>query len=322
MWQAEYIRNRLIALHPNLQVDLVPMSTRGDKILDTPLAKVGGKGLFVKELETALINGDADLAVHSTKDVPMELPAGLSLDVICERANPFDAVVLSQQLLSKNDPQLENEQALPMIPAGAVVGTSSLRRQCQMAYARPDLTFKSLRGNVNTRLNHLDQGEFDVIILAAAGLERLGFGERIFAFVAAETLLPAVGQGALSIELRTDDNETHSLLRSLHHEPTAHCVYAERAMNRSLNGGCQVPIAGYATLDGGVLNLRGRVGAIDGTRLLQANRSVHFSEVKQVSESSHTYENAEALGHEVANLLLEDGAEALLSQAYGLNRSD
>lgn len=322
LWQAEFIRARLIALHPGLKVDLVPMSTRGDKILDTPLAKVGGKGLFVKELETALLNGEADLAVHSTKDVPMELPEGLSLDVICERASPFDALVLSQTLASSYDSQKANERPLAMIPLGALVGTSSLRRQCQLAYARPDLTFRSLRGNVNTRLRKLDEGEFDVIILAAAGLERLGFSDRIFSYADVDILLPAVGQGALSLELRADDRDTLSLLQPLHHEATAQCVYAERAMNRRLNGGCQVPIAGYATLDSGSLHIRGRVGSIDGERLLQSEQSVQLATDNVFGETENRYVEATEVGQKVAELLLDDGAEAILAQAYVLNGSN
>ena len=240
------------------------MSTRGDKILDAPLAKVGGKGLFVKELETALLDGRADIAVHSTKDVPMQLPAGLVLPVICQREDPFDALVLPS---IQGDKLLHTITKITDLPKGYTIGTSSLRRQCQLQQRRPDLQFKALRGNVNSRLTKLDNGEFDAIILAAAGLVRLGFADRINFHLPVDWMLPAVAQGALSIECRDDDTDTQALIRPLNDAVSALSVTAERAMNRCLNGGCQVPIAGFAQLNeaGDGLQLEGRVGAVDGS---------------------------------------------------------
>ena len=231
LWQAEYIQQRLLELNPGLQVELVKMVTQGDKILDTPLAKVGGKGLFVKELEVGMLNGDADIAVHSMKDVPVEFPAGLHLAVICEREDPRDAFV-SNRFTSIED-----------LPHGATVGTSSLRRQCQLRAWRPDLKISDLRGNVNTRLAKLDEGKYDAIILASAGLIRLGFSDRIRAFLDTDICLPAIGQGAVGVECRVDDERINALLEPLNHERTHTCVMAERAMNHRLEGGCQVPIA-------------------------------------------------------------------------------
>lgn len=224
MWQANFVKDRLEALYPELQVELVPMSTQGDKILDTPLAKVGGKGLFVKELETAMLEGRADIAVHSMKDVPVEFPEGLGLHTICEREDPRDAFVSNRFT------------AIDELPQGAVVGTSSLRRQCQLRAARPDLVIRDLRGNVNTRLAKLDAGEYDAIILAAAGLKRLEMAHRITAFIEPEQSLPANGQGAVGIECRLDDHELHALLAPLEHPETRIRVLTERAMNRALQG--------------------------------------------------------------------------------------
>ena len=234
LWQAEFVRSTLEAAHPGLQVKLLGMTSRGDQLLDVPLAKVGGKGLFVKELETALLDGSADIAVHSMKDVPMEFPDGLCLGVICEREDPTDAFVSNQF------------KRLEELPAGSVVGTSSLRRECQLRSRRPDLQVRFLRGNVNTRLRKLDDGEYDAIILASAGLIRLGFSERIADSISVEDSLPAGGQGAVGIELRTSDTETLALLQAVHHEKTARRVIAERAMNHRLQGGCQVPSACFA----------------------------------------------------------------------------
>ena len=312
LWQAEAIRDALLALHQGISVELLPLSTRGDKILDAPLAKVGGKGLFVKELEAALIEGRADIAVHSTKDVPMELPAGLELGVICAREDPLDALVLpvnaEHKLTSIDD-----------LPSGALVGTSSLRRQCQLMQRRPDIRFESLRGNVNTRLAKLDAGEFDAIILAAAGLRRLGFADRISVSIAPDALLPAVGQGALSIELRSDDRVMSELLRPLHDGATALCVRAERAMNYRLNGGCQVPIAGFAQLlpvaSGGIeLQFEGSVGAIDGSELLCESGQIAIAGAAEATPDS--LQAAEQLGESVADRLLARGARELLQQAY------
>ena len=237
MWQAEHVAAELKRLHEGLRVELIGMTTRGDKILDAPLAKVGGKGLFVKELEQGMLEGDADIAVHSMKDVPVEFPVGLHLAVIMDREDPLDAFVSNRF------------DSLDALPEGACVGTSSLRRQCQLAARRPDLRIEPLRGNVNTRLRRLDDGEYDAIILAAAGLKRLGFAQRIRARIALEDSLPAIGQGAIGIECRRDDQRVHTLIEPLHHASTAERVGAERAMNARLQGGCQVPIAGHAVHD-------------------------------------------------------------------------
>ncbi|TBV03863.1 hydroxymethylbilane synthase [Stutzerimonas kirkiae] len=291
LWQAEYVKARLQAAHPEVSVSLVPMVSRGDKLLDAPLAKIGGKGLFVKELETALLEGEADIAVHSMKDVPMDFPEGLGLYCICEREDPRDAFVSNRY---------ENLAALPQ---GSVVGTSSLRRQAQLLARRPDLEIRFLRGNVNTRLAKLDAGEYDAIILAAAGLIRLGFAERIRSSISAEQSLPAGGQGAVGIECRSDDTELHALLACLDHAPTALRVTAERAMNKHLNGGCQVPIACYAVIENEQLWLRGLVGQPDGRLLLRA-------------EQHAPLEQAEALGIRVAEALLAQGAGAILQAVY------
>ncbi|MBU0563474.1 hydroxymethylbilane synthase [Stutzerimonas kunmingensis] len=292
LWQAEYVKARLEASHPGLKVSLVPMVSRGDKLLDAPLAKIGGKGLFVKELETALMENEADIAVHSMKDVPMEFPEGLGLYCICEREDPRDAFVSN------------HFDDLDALPPGSVVGTSSLRRQAQLLARRPDLKIQFLRGNVNTRLAKLDAGEYDAIILAAAGLIRLGFGERIRSSISVDESLPAGGQGAVGIECRTTDSELHALLECLNHAPTAIRVVAERALNKRLNGGCQVPIACYAVLEGEQLWLRGLVGQPDGTVLLRA-------------EGRAPAADAEALGVQVAEALLDQGAEQILQAVYG-----
>ncbi len=291
MWQAEHVAAELKRAHPGLEVELLGMSTQGDKILDTPLAKIGGKGLFVKELEQAMLEGRADIAVHSMKDVPAELPEGLHLSVIMQREDPRDAFVSNQY------------SSFESLPEGARVGTSSLRRQCQLAEARPDLQIKPLRGNVNTRLRKLDEGEYDAIILASAGLKRLGFEPRITAFIAPEQSLPAIGQGAIGIECRSDDAQVNALIAPLHHVDTAACVHAERAMNNRLMGGCQVPIAGYAMLEAGNLWLRGLVGEIDGSRILRG-------------EAEGTPDEAESLGVGLAERLLEWGADEILSTLY------
>ncbi|MCO8102383.1 hydroxymethylbilane synthase [Acinetobacter indicus] len=291
LWQAEHIRARLEALHAGLNVELVTFVTQGDKILDTPLAKIGGKGLFVKELEAALLDGRADLAVHSMKDVPMALPEGLSLAVICEREDPLDAFV-SNTYASFQD-----------LPQGAKVGTSSLRRKCQILKARPDLEIIDLRGNVGTRLSKLDAGQYDAIILASAGLKRLGLSERISHTLAPEVSLPAVGQGALGLECRTNDQAVLELILPLMDDETNVCVRAERAFNAYLEGGCQVPIAGYATLKDGQLSMEGRVGSVDGQALLSAQLSA-------------APEQAEQLGEQLAQNLLAQGAGELLKALY------
>ncbi|MFQ2911763.1 hydroxymethylbilane synthase [Aeromonas sp. PS2Canimalfood6] len=291
LWQANFVKDRLEALHPDLQVELVPMSTQGDKILDTPLAKVGGKGLFVKELETAMLEGRADIAVHSMKDVPVEFPDGLGLHTICEREDPRDAFV------SNHFNQIDE------LPQGAVVGTSSLRRQCQLRAARPDLVIRDLRGNVNTRLAKLDAGEYDAIILAAAGLKRLDMAHRIAAFIEPEQSLPANGQGAVGIECRLDDHELHALLAPLEHPETRIRVLTERAMNRALQGGCQVPIGAYALVQGEEVWLRGLVGSPDGARVIR-------------DEIRGPLAEGEALGHTLAQRLLAAGADVILAEVY------
>ncbi|WP_290436360.1 hydroxymethylbilane synthase [Aeromonas caviae] len=291
LWQANFVKDRLEALHPDLQVELVPMSTQGDKILDTPLAKVGGKGLFVKELESAMLEGRADIAVHSMKDVPVEFPDGLGLHTICEREDPRDAFV------SNHFNQIDE------LPQGAVVGTSSLRRQCQLRAARPDLVIRDLRGNVNTRLAKLDAGEYDAIILAAAGLKRLEMAHRIAAFIEPEQSLPANGQGAVGIECRLDDHELHALLAPLEHPETRIRVLTERAMNRALQGGCQVPIGAYALVQGEEVWLRGLVGSPDGSRVIR-------------DEIRGPLAEGEALGHTLAQRLLAAGADVILAEVY------
>jgi hydroxymethylbilane synthase len=294
LWQAEYVQAELQRAHPGLTVKLLGMTSRGDQLLGVPLAKVGGKGLFVKELETALLERRADIAVHSMKDVPMEFPAGLGLGVICQREDPSDAFVSNHY------------SCMEELPAGSVVGTSSLRRECQLRARRPDLQVRFLRGNVNTRLRKLDEGEYDAIILASAGLIRLGFADRIARQLAVEDSLPAGGQGAVGIELRREDDRVLELLQVLHHVPTAQRVTAERAMNHRLQGGCQVPIACYAEhLAGGTrLRLRGLVGKPDGSLLLRAEGEAPVAE-------------AQELGIRVADALLAQGAAQILAEVYG-----
>ncbi|MDP2504588.1 MULTISPECIES: hydroxymethylbilane synthase [unclassified Oceanobacter] len=292
LWQAEHIKARLMALHKDLEVELVTFSTQGDKILDTPLAKIGGKGLFVKELEVAMLDGRADIAVHSMKDVPMEFPEGLELGVICERETPLDAFVSN------------NYSSVDELPQGAVVGTSSLRRQCQLQQQRPDLQIRSLRGNVQTRLGKLDAGEFDAIILASAGLLRMEMGDRLTASLSAEQSLPAGGQGALGVEWRCDDELAQTLIAPLAHADTTDCVLAERALNRRLQGGCQVPIAAYAELQGDQLTLRGLVGSVDGSKVL-------------TTEQQGNRADAEILGILAAEHLLAQGAGEILTEVYG-----
>jgi len=288
LWQSRYIKAQLESLYPDLDVEIVGMTTKGDQILDVSLAKIGGKGLFVKELETSMLVGNTDIAVHSMKDVPMEFPENLELAAICERENPFDAFVSN------------NYQNVAELPQGATVGTSSLRRHSQLAALRADLNIVPLRGNVNTRLAKLDAGEFDAIILAASGLMRLEFNDRIQSVLSETESLPAVGQGALGIECRSDDLEIKALLDPLKHTESEICVKAERAMNHRLHGGCQVPIAGYATLKGNTITLQGLVASVDGQTILK-------------SCLSDVSENSEALGVAVAEELLKQGAGPLLA---------
>lgn len=286
------MRDRLLQLHPGLSVELVTMVTQGDKILDSSLAKVGGKGLFIKELEQALFDGRADIAVHSTKDMTVDVPDGLHLTTICQRADARDAFVSNRY------------EKLEDLPKQAIVGTSSLRRECQLRARFPQLQIKSLRGNVNTRLGKLDNDEYDGIILAAAGLQRLGFEQRIRCALQPELLLPAVGQGAVCIETRADDNRVHELLAPLNHHETRICVMAERAMNARLQGGCQVPIGGHAILQNDQIYLRGLVGAVDGQQIIRA-------------EGSAELDQGAALGEQIAEELLAQGARAILDQVYG-----
>jgi hydroxymethylbilane synthase len=293
LWQAEEVACRLQAAHPGLSVELLKLSTQGDKILDSPLNKIGGKGLFVKELEEALLNGDADIAVHSMKDVPMELPAELQLAAILERADPADALVSDR---INNLAELGN---------GIRIGTSSLRREAQLRWRYPQLEIISLRGNVGTRLQKLDRGDYDAVVLAAAGLQRLGLAGRIRQRIPYEISLPAVGQGALGIECRRGDSRIETLIQPLHHQDTAVCVRAERALNRRLHGGCQVPIAAYAELDNGHLHLRGRVADPQGQELLEA-------------DIAGAAAAAEDLGKQLAETLLSQGAGRILA-AYGMD---
>ena len=288
MWQAEHVARRLQAIHPGLQIEMVGMVTRGDKILDSPLSKIGGKGLFVKELEVGMLEGVADIAVHSMKDVPMEFPEGLHLPIILEREDPRDAFV------SNHYPTLD------ALPKGAIVGTSSLRRQTQIRARYPHLHIKDLRGNVNTRLSKLDNGEYDAIILAAAGLIRLEFATRITAFLSTEQSLPAIGQGAVGIECRRDDPRVENLLAPLRHAETTVRVRAERAMNQRLNGGCQIPVAGFAELEDGGLRLRGLIGFPDGSSVYTC-------------EQRGCVVDPESLGIAVAENLLAQGGDKVLA---------
>lgn len=291
LWQANFIRDQIMRLNPDLEVSLLEMSTRGDKILDTPLAKIGGKGLFVKELEVALLDQRADIAVHSMKDVPMAFPEGLELGAICKRESPFDAFVSNRF------------GSIDELPQGSVVGTSSLRRASQLKALRPDLKIESLRGNVNTRLSRLDEGMFDAIILAASGLIRLGFEKRIQSTIQAENILPAVGQGALGIETRVGDIEVNNIVSQLADYESSQCVKAERAMNQRLEGGCQVPIAGFAEYHQGKLSMRGLVANESGTKVLTSNL------VGDVLE-------AEEIGKNIAEDLLRQGAKSILEAIY------
>ncbi|MED6301746.1 MAG: hydroxymethylbilane synthase [Pseudomonadota bacterium] len=286
LWQAHFVEAELKRHHPGIEVKLLGMTSRGDQLLDKPLYKVGGKGLFVKELEKALLDERADIAVHSMKDVPMELPPGLTLGVICEREDPRDALV---GVTSFDD-----------LPEGARLGTSSLRRSCQVMQRRPDLQIGFLRGNVNTRLAKLDAGKFDAIILACAGLKRLGFDDRIGAAIDEDFLLPAGGQGAVGIEYRETDSRVAELLAPLAHEETSRRVIAERTVVRRLDGGCDVPIASFAVAVGDSLWLRARVGSPDGKTVI-------------VSEARGS--EPEALGLEVADALIAKGAAEILKAA-------
>ena len=289
LWQAEWVKANIEAKHPNVTVELELFKTQGDIILDTSLSKIGGKGLFVKELEVALLEGKADIAVHSMKDVPVQLPEGLEISIVTERETPYDAFVSN------------NHETFLSLPKGAKVGTSSLRRIAQLRKSRPDLEFVDLRGNVNTRLAKLDAGDFDAIILAAAGLKRLGFDDRIKEAISAEISLPAIGQGVVSIETRIGDTEVLEAIEHLHHEPTAKTLAAERAFLTRLNGGCQVPLGGYAILEGDQIWLRGLVASPDGQRFL-------------AQEMKGPKEIGAAMGVQLAEDMLQKGAREILAE--------
>ncbi len=292
LWQAEHVRALLQRAYPDLTVELLGMTTEGDRKLGTTLAKIGGKGLFVKELEEALLEGRADLAVHSMKDVPVNLPEGFTLAAIGEREDPLDAFVSGKY------------ESVSVLPQGARVGTASLRRESQLRARRPDLDVQPVRGNVQTRLRKLDEGEYDAIILACAGLRRLGLGDRIRSAIPAEDSLPAVGQGALGIECRSDREDVHRLVSILNDADTAWCVRAERAMSRALAGSCTVPLGGFAQVSAGRAMLRGFVSTPDGTRLERAQ-----------AESPVAGASPETLGQRVADQLLAAGAAEILAVA-------
>ncbi len=291
LWQANHVRDALLARHADLEIELVTMTTQGDKILDTPLAKVGGKGLFVKELETGMLEGRADLAVHSMKDVPVAFPEGLGLAAILPREDPRDALISNEY------------SSIETLPQGARVGTSSLRRQCQLRRLRPDLQVLDLRGNVNTRLAKLDNGDYDAILLAAAGVKRMGWEARISELLAPEQFIPAIGQGAIGIEIRVDDERVRTMIEGLNDDQTAIRLRAERALNEALQGGCQVPIAGYSEISHGVIVLRALVGRPDGSEMVQG-------------VISGRPDDAEELGQVLADDLLSRGARQILDDVY------
>ena len=292
MWQAEFVKAQLLAQHSTLDVELIGMSTQGDKLLDVPLAKIGGKGLFIKELEEQMLAGNAQLAVHSMKDLPAFLPEGFAIGAVLARHNPLDAFVSNRY------------EKLEDLPQGAIVGTSSLRRKSQLLAIRPDLQLHDLRGNIQTRMSKLDEGQFDAIILAAAGLERMELPERIRSLIPAEVSLPAVSQGALAIEVLEKDLDTQSLIDFLNDADTLACVRAERAMNAALEGGCQVPIGSYAVLEDDQLWLRGLVAELDGSRIIRGERRGNISD-------------AEVMGRDLAQELLTNGAKVILDGVYG-----
>ena len=289
LWQAEHVRSRLMELHAGLQVELLTMSTQGDRILDSPLAKIGGKGLFVKELEQGMLEDRADIAVHSMKDVPAELPEGLCIGAILEREDPQDAFVSNEFA------------AVDALPDAARVGTSSLRRQCQLRARRPDLRILDLRGNVGTRLGKLDAGDYDAIVLACAGLKRLGMAARITSALTPELMLPAIAQGVIGIECRCDDEWVKALIAPLNHEETLQRTTAERAMNATLAGGCQAPVAGYSVISANAIELRGLVGRADGSEIIHG-------------DISGPVQQAAALGKQLADDLLSRGARPILDE--------
>jgi len=293
LWQAEWVRAEIIKIAPAIEVELLKIKTTGDKILDVPLAKVGGKGLFVKEIEESLLRGESDLAVHSMKDMPTVLPAGLHIGAILIREDPRDAFIARG-----------GKGTFMGLPRGANVGTSSLRRSCQLLSARPDLKITSLRGNLDTRLRKLDEGEFDAVILAAAGVKRLGYEKRITETLDVKLSLPAIAQGAVGIECRAGDGFINSLIGPLNHPETVICVTAERGFLKRLEGGCQVPIAAHATLQNGTLSIEGLVGSVSGDRIIRGRREGKPDE-------------AERLGVALAEELLGKGADRILAEVYG-----
>lgn len=297
LWQANWVKEEIIKRHPDIDIDLVKIKTSGDKITDVPLARVGGKGLFVKEIEEALLKGEIDLAIHSMKDVPTELPDGLHIAVITRREDPRDAFIISQKSKAKS-------QKFKDLPEGAIIGTSSLRRSSQLLNIRPDLKIVQLRGNLDTRLKKLDEGQFDAIILAAAGVKRLGLGGRIAEILSPDISLPAIGQGALGIEVRKDDAELNDIISFLNHDASSVAVKAERAFLRRLQGGCQVPIAAYGEIKDNSLNLAGLVGRIDGSEIIKDN----------IKGDIDGYEE---LGIRLAERLLSMGAKEILDEVYG-----
>ena len=292
LWQAQFVRDRLQETHPGLSVGIRTVKTIADRFLHKALSEMGGKGVFVKELEQALLNDEADLAVHSMKDVTVDMPAGLAITAIMEREDPRD-VFVSNRYPSLNE-----------MPKGARIGTSSLRRQCQLNAACPDLILQDIRGNVGSRLQKLDDGAYDALILAAAGMKRLGMERRIRAYLDVADMLPAIGQGALGIEIRSDDAQVEQLVRSLSHEPTRLCVSAERALSRKLYGGCHLPLAGYAQISGETLSMTALVGCPDGSRIVQ-------------DAISGAAVDAGKLGYELAEKLLLQGAEEILAEVMG-----
>lgn len=294
LWQAEHVRSALSRLHPELTFELIPITTTGDKIIDRPLAKYGGKGLFIKELEQALFDDRADIAVHSMKDVPMDMPNGLDIPVILEREDARDAVVTNAGV------------AFSALKQNATIGTSSLRRKSQLLARRKDLDVRDLRGNVTTRLEKLRDGEFDAIILAAAGLKRLGFGDLISSMFEPGEIIPAVGQGAIGIQCRLSDLRTQALIQPLHHRTSGLCVAAERAMSAILEGACDVPLAAYATINAGELRLTGMVASVDGLRVVR-------------DEIAGTPDNGIELGRRLGEALLAGGAAAILDELHGVN---
>lgn len=290
MWQAEHVKASLETIYPNLTVELLSMSTEGDRFLQAPLAAAGGKGLFIKELEQCLLDGRADIAVHSMKDVTVDFPDGLHLPVIMQREDPRDAFISNHY------------DSLDELPEAAVVGTSSLRRKCQLAAYRPDLQIRDLRGNVGTRLRKLDNGEYDAIILATAGIKRLGMAERIRQYLDIEQILPAIGQGAVGIEARENDTRVLDLIQALNDDETSIKVQAERILSQRLYGGCQLPLAAHAVIDNDDLSLRALVARVDGSETIHA-------------EASGDYSHWQEIAHRVADDMLARGADKILADA-------